>query len=384
MAHTAAATHGSTIGAASECRTPPSRDEVSALFSPYQRSSPRLDAYEYVKTALAAVFLLPFRAIFLLVAMAAFWIIAFAAMIRVNNKDAFLYEPLSMWRNFLLKSLPYIARAALFVSFGIYNIGTSSIPDCKKRPSHLPASVSNHAHVIVANHLGYLDVLVLFAKYNGSFVAKEELETTRIVGTVATALQCMFVREGQSLTTQLITRVQNTLACHRARQASLENGCPGCPTCMKPLIIFPEGTTCNGTAMVPFRTGVFNAGVPVRPVGIRFPHKHFNLSWESISFRHHLFRAMTQIYNNIELLELPVHVPTDAEVSNPAVYAQNVQASIAAAVDLPIVPLNRKHKLLYHEFLLGMETDTAKVFERAAALTEHDHLLRLSLALNLV
>jgi lysophosphatidylcholine acyltransferase / lyso-PAF acetyltransferase len=348
-------------------------DEVSALFSPFQRLSPPWDAYECGKTVLATVFLLPFRVLFLVLAGGTLWIVSYIAMSGVRDRDAFVCEPLSMFRRSFLALLAPIARAILFVSFGVYHIRTVTPVATGKCVQEQSSSSSSPAYVTVANHLGYIDIIVLFAKYRGSFVAKGDIEKTPIVGTIATALQCMFVREGTPLTSQLISRVKTTYTCHRNR--AMTGGCPGCPTCMNRLVIFPEGTTCNGTAMVPFRTGVFNAGLPVSPVGIRFPHKHFNLSWESIRFREHIFRAMTQLTNIVEVYELPVHVPTEAETTDAALYARNVQASIADALEQPIIPLNRKHKFLYHEYLVGKEKDNTKVFERAAALTADDNLL---------
>eukprot|EP00173_Palmaria_palmata_P002580 Plantae.Rhodophyta-Palmaria_palmata.ctg27014.p1 GENE.Plantae.Rhodophyta-Palmaria_palmata.ctg27014~~Plantae.Rhodophyta-Palmaria_palmata.ctg27014.p1 ORF type:complete len:134 (+),score=11.74 Plantae.Rhodophyta-Palmaria_palmata.ctg27014:41-403(+) len=68
--------------------------------------------------------------------------------------------------------------------------------------------------------------------------------------------------------------------------------------------------------MVAFRTGVFNAGVPVRPVCIRFPYKNFNLSWESIRFWEHLYRTMTQWRNCVDLVEMPPYIPSEDEKSD--------------------------------------------------------------------
>ena len=60
------------------------------------------------------------------------------------------------------------------------------------------------AYVIVANHLGYLDILVLLCKYRASCVSKGILEMFPVIGTIAAALQCLFVRSGSSLTARLV------------------------------------------------------------------------------------------------------------------------------------------------------------------------------------
>lgn len=118
--------------------------------------------------------------------------------------------------------------------------------------------------MVVANHTGYLDILILLATYNGAFVAKGGVLKTPFVGTIAKALQCLFVVKGESLTERLVSRIRTTFECHRRKDS-----CPGCGACSTTLIIFPEGTTTNGHAMCAFRTGAFVAGQPVKPVVVR-------------------------------------------------------------------------------------------------------------------
>lgn len=381
------------------------QEEVNEYFKPYVRIDPPWDVYEIVKTVLCAVFVLPFRLIFLVTAGSILWVISHAAMFGVKDKIEFLNLPLSYWRKLLLSSLFPVVRSILFVSFGVYHIQTekvtcSSIQQYKMAHQNVCNSFhddklhrescilgrqcqsardrtsqlgddetvqSRNAYVIVSNHLGYIDIIVLLAKYRGSFVAQESIEDVPVVGIIATAMQCMFVRDGSSLTSQLVDRVRKTDACH----ADVSQPCPGCPSCFNKLIIFPEGTTCNGTSMVSFRSGVFNASLPVLPVCIRFPHKHFNLSWESIRFREHLFRTMTQFKNNVTLTELPIYVPDVAEQQCSKLYSFNVQHLMARVLDQTVCPLNRKQKFLYHDFLRG-KLDRSNLFDKARAVAQED------------
>lgn len=38
----------------------------------------------------------------------------------------------------------------------------------------------------------------------------------------------------------------------------------------RPVLLFPEGTTTNGRYLLPFKTGAFLAGLPVKPVVMRY------------------------------------------------------------------------------------------------------------------
>jgi lysophosphatidylcholine acyltransferase / lyso-PAF acetyltransferase len=344
--------------------------DVSEMFSPFRRVGPPCDAMERVKTALASVTLLPIRLAFLALAGGVVWIIALTATAGLRDRAHYLHRALPAWRKTMLASMYPCIRAILFVTFGVHRIDLrrETYPGAAAGGAAAPAE----AYVVVANHLGYIDIVVLLAKYRGSFVARGEIERVWFVGTIATALQCLFVRDGEPFTSQLVSRVQTTHACHQGRAPK----CTGCGSCMNRLIIFPEGTTSNGTAMIPFRTGVFNAGLPVRPVCIQFPFERFNLSWESIRFREHLFRTLTQVRNNVVVTELPPYAPSEAEKADSRLYAANVQRHMARVLDQPIVPLNRRHKLLYHSYLRGLVTDAHEIMASAAKLTADDALLQ--------
>lgn len=372
----------------------PTRETIHELFYSFQRISPGWTFYERVKTALVLIFLVPFRLIFLLLAGSILLLIGKLALIssssptKQRNNDAvngndesesddeLLYQPLSKWRRLLLSLSSPLIRSILFVTFGIYHIRHKEQTEFSSEYYNAERDKTvKRAYVIVANHLGYIDILVLMYSFRGSFVAKGECERTPVVGILARALQCMFVHEGQSLTNQLVRRVKTTWDCHQIREQQKRCGDAGCMTCMTSLVIFPEGTTTNGFSMIPFRTGVFNAGVALKPICIQFPHKHFNLSWETIRFRDHVFRTLTQVVNNVEFTELPVYVPSAQEVENTKLFSRNVQFEMGLALNQRVVPLNRKMKFLYHSYLLGKVENETEVLKKAKELLEQDELL---------
>lgn len=114
---------------------------------------------------------------------------------------------------------------------------------------------------------------------------------------------------------------------------SLKNNCGGCGLCSTNLIVFPEGTTTNGSCLLAFRKGVFNAGLPVKPVVFRFPWNSMNTCWESTWFANLTFRMMTQFYNRMEIIECPPYIPNKYERADPSLYAFNVNLFMARMME---------------------------------------------------
>jgi len=348
-------------------------DDVHAHFQPFRRISPAWTPYEVVKTALLTFFVFPLRLLSFVVLGTGIYLTAALAMAGVSAAEDYAYRPLPRWRKTLLAGISPLVRAVAFCAFGVYRIRWTRADDTHEK-----------ALVIVANHLGYLDIVALRAVYAGSFVAKGDIAKVPLLGSVARAIQCLFVVDGKPLTTSLLQRVDATYACHLSKRARLSTeaptgeapaDCPGCGTCLNTLTIFPEGTTCNGTAMIKFRTGVFLAGKPVRPVVVKLPYKRWNTSWESVPFRYHMWRTMTQVSNSVELVELPMYVPDEAESADPRLFAERVQTDMQAVLDgVPVYELSRKHKFVYHDFLRG-KVDAPAALAKAEELRRGDKLL---------
>jgi len=86
-----------------------------------------------------------------------------------------------------------------------------------------------------------------------------------------------------------------------------------------------------------FRGGAFAPGVPVQAVCVRYPHKHFDLSWTSeIDMPFHCWRMLSQLVAHMEVEWLPVHYPSKAEQADPLLFAKNVRASMAKCLNVPV------------------------------------------------
>ena len=104
--------------------------------------------------------------------------------------------------------------------------------------------------VFVSNHSSWLDVLVLGARLDACFTAKQEVGTWPLIGTIARLGRTVYVRRQRAST----GRERDDM---RARLAGGDN-----------LILFPEGTTSDGARVLPFRSAFLSiAELPVTADG---------------------------------------------------------------------------------------------------------------------
>ncbi len=126
----------------------------------------------------------------------------------------------------------------------------------------LDLSVHGRAHregpvLYIANHVSYLDILVLGTRLDAVFVARNDMADWPLFGRLARMRQCVFV-------TRKATHVREEA---RMIREQLEAG--------RNVILFPEGTT-GGGGLLPFKSALLAAvdGLPyakVQPVSIAYP-----------------------------------------------------------------------------------------------------------------
>jgi lyso-ornithine lipid O-acyltransferase len=108
--------------------------------------------------------------------------------------------------------------------------------------------------LFVANHTSYLDIEMLGALIEGSFVAKHEVAGWPFFGWLAKLQRTVFVDR----------RVRTTAQQRDAIRERLDAG--------DNLILFPEGTANDGSRVLPFKSALFSVadygGLAVQPVSI--------------------------------------------------------------------------------------------------------------------
>lgn len=111
--------------------------------------------------------------------------------------------------------------------------------------------------LLVANHISWLDIPVLHAARHCRFVSKSDVQDWPLVGTMATAAGTLYIERSSRRDAQRMVRLM---------EDALKEG--------EVLAVFPEGTTGDGRALLPFHANLLQAAVsgdaPVQPVGLRF------------------------------------------------------------------------------------------------------------------
>jgi 1-acyl-sn-glycerol-3-phosphate acyltransferase len=122
--------------------------------------------------------------------------------------------------------------------------------------------------LFLANHLSWLDILVLAGASGTAFVAKAEVAATPVVGWLA--------------------KLNNTVFVARSERAAVRGQADSLRTALasgQPVALFPEGTTDGGPDILPFRASLLAAlfpplpGVKVQPVALDYGAAAHDLAW---------------------------------------------------------------------------------------------------------
>ncbi len=92
---------------------------------------------------------------------------------------------------------------------------------------------------VIANHLSYLDIVVLASLHPCVFVAKAEIARMPVLGWMTTNSGTVYVERG---------RGGSAIRASNAMKETMDAGLP--------VVFFPEGTTSNGQALLKFHSGL--------------------------------------------------------------------------------------------------------------------------------
>lgn len=93
------------------------------------------------------------------------------------------------------------------------------------------------AQYLVANHLGYLDILVLGSQANAAFVSRADVEGWPVIGWLAKQFDTVFLERSKKRDLPMV---------NAGLKERLERG--------EIIVMFPEGTSSSGEGLLPFRS----------------------------------------------------------------------------------------------------------------------------------
>lgn len=194
-----------------------------------------------------------------------------------------------------------------------------------------PELLSSRA-LIVANHVSWLDIFLIYSVVSGHFIAKADMAHWPMVGWLSRKTGTLFLERSsaRNLKSTLETLVKNLQARERC-------------------IFFPEGTTGRQGKILPFHPNLFegaiNAGLPVQPFALRYIDRNGQYeqavdSSGDISLAQSMKNVFNSDYILAELTVLPVMDTTGMHRKTLSQQAREVIVSVLPQ-EQPQAPENR-------------------------------------------
>jgi 1-acyl-sn-glycerol-3-phosphate acyltransferase len=234
-------------------------------------------------------------------------VLKFLQLVHRNDKDKdIMMDRVCMATRFFLSLICFVMGMFVRCEY----VGTKE-NTADKPPGWIPNIDSG---LLVTNHIGIFEDLVLVKEFCCSLVAKSELRSIPIVGYVGDVLRNVWVVRADANDRNRVKRELHERAINKSKP---------------PLCIHSEGTTTNGKCILQFRAGAFSDGSPVRPIGIKLNYKYATPAWESGSLIRHFFEACCNVYHEFTFYVFDEYIPSPSETNDPTLYARNVQVLIA-------------------------------------------------------
>jgi 1-acyl-sn-glycerol-3-phosphate acyltransferase len=117
--------------------------------------------------------------------------------------------------------------------------------------------VASGPALMVANHISWLDILVIHAARHCRFVSKSDIRKWPLVGMLATGAGTLYIER---------TSRKDALRMVKDMADAMRNG--------DVVAVFPEGTTSDGRELLPFHANLIQAAIqaeaPVQPMSLQF------------------------------------------------------------------------------------------------------------------
>jgi 1-acyl-sn-glycerol-3-phosphate acyltransferase len=127
----------------------------------------------------------------------------------------------------------------------------------------IEGKVDPRTRIILSNHVGFIDPLVMLSTWRVSYLCKNYFHNIRYLREVMAPIHPVYVdrTKRRGATQQIIDRANDSGSW--------------------PLLIFPEGTICQGEVMLQFHRGGFLTHHPIQPIVMKFMTPFLPKRWNT-------------------------------------------------------------------------------------------------------
>ncbi len=287
---------------------------------------------DLAKAVIFGVFLVPIRLALLVFLLTLSNVLTNIILWNMSDEDL-TSRPLTGWRQTLATGHIYLSRSfACLAGIKLTIVGEQATR--KEAPI-----------IVFAPHASLLDAMMPPLIGTSGITRHQTMEIPGGFGNIAKVLQSYFVDRGSSRSKE------EALKFIKYRALS--------PMDWSQVMVYPEGTTTNGTKLIHFKRGAFVPGVPVQPLLCRFPGKGRVNLLTDVFIRRHSPVAMacmmlSRPVTHIEVEFLPVYYPNEDERRDPRLYAHNVQSLMAKKLGIPATEI--RFEKMYKWYFKEMDT----------------------------
>jgi len=194
--------------------------------------------------------------------------------------------------------------------------------------------------LFISNHISYFDIIALGSILRASFIAKSDVAAWPVFGLLARLCRTVFVE-------RRVAGARGHIACIRDRLKQADS-----------LVVFPEGTSSDGSRVLPFKSTLFAAvegeAITVQPISISYTRlngmpigralRPLYAWYGDMDLGPHLWAALS--YGSAEVV-IRFHPPVIAsEFANRKSLSQYCHDQIANGIDLRLTPSGQRREPL--------------------------------------
>ena len=155
--------------------------------------------------------------------------------------------------------------------------------------------------LIISNHIGLFDVILIMYLYQPGFIAKKLVANYPFFGSVARGLNCLFIdRENENSRKKIMDDIYMKQKNYMDKKS------------LAPLAIFPEGTTTSNRNILKFKKGAFYHLLPIKPQIILIDQNcALSIACGVQNIFYHTLRIMAYSSTELYYIDLPVIRPTE-------------------------------------------------------------------------